>query len=69
MEKMYLQSVTRYTNNEIGVTGYEAIYSNGLDFEKVDFQIEDGQSIMNIPTMIKTPMTVGEIEELTKCEL
>ncbi len=49
---MYLQSVTRFTNNESGTTGYTAIYSNGLDFRNEDFFILDGESVINIPSIV-----------------
>lgn len=64
MEQKFLQSVERYTNNEQGKIGYKAIYSNGLDFQTLLFPIKDGKKIINIPSIIKSVMTIGEIEEL-----
>jgi hypothetical protein len=64
MEKKFLQSVERYTNNEQGKTGYKAIYSNGLDFETLLFPIKNGVDNINIPSIVKSVMTIAEIESI-----
>lgn len=64
MEQKFLQSVERYTDNEQGKTGYKAIYSNGLDFQTLLFPIKDGTTIINIPSIVKSVITVGEIEAI-----
>lgn len=46
----YLQSVERFT--EAQITGYRAVYSNGLDFKTVNYPIRDGATIINIPSII-----------------
>jgi hypothetical protein len=64
MENKFLQSVERYTNKEQGKTGYKAIYSNGLDFETLLFPIKNGVDNINIPSIVKSVMTIAEIESI-----
>jgi len=64
MENKFLQSVERYTNNEQGKTGYKAIYSNGLDFETLLFLVKNGVDNINIPSIVKSVMTIAEIDAI-----
>jgi hypothetical protein len=64
MENKFLQSVERYTNKEQGKTGYKVIYSNGLDFETLLFPIKNGVDNINIPSIVKSVMTIAEIESI-----
>jgi len=64
MENKFLQSVEKYTNKEQGKTGYKAIYSNGLDFETLLFLIKNGVDNINIPSIVKSVMTIEEIEAI-----
>ena len=62
METKFLQSVERYVSAE--TTGYKAIYSNGIDFIGLLFVIKDGVTVINIPSIIKSTLTIAEIELL-----
>jgi hypothetical protein len=64
MENKFLQSVERYTDKEQGKTGYKAIYSNGLDFETLLFPVKNGVDNINIPSIVKSVMTIEEIESI-----
>jgi len=64
MENKFLQSIERYTDNEQGKTGYKAIYSNGLDFETLLFPIKNGVDNINIPSIVKSVMTIEEIDAI-----
>lgn len=61
-QKKFLQNVEIHeTDTE---KGYKAVYSNGLDFEPLFFPIKNGHTVINIPTIIHTPLTIGEIEDM-----
>jgi hypothetical protein len=64
MENKFLQSVERYTNKEQGKTGYKAIYSNGLDFETLLFPVKNGVDNINIPSIVKSVITIEEIKAI-----
>lgn len=63
-KKHFLQSVTRYTDNNSGSTGFKAIYSDGLDSQTLLFPIKSEYILINIPSFVKAVMTLDEINQL-----
>jgi hypothetical protein len=64
MKTKFLQSVVRYTNEQEGKTGYKAIYSNGIDFQTLFFQIKNGADVINIPSIINSVKTIDDLEAI-----